>query len=139
MRIYIAAPFSKGDQILNIRAAFDAAEELAIRGHMPFVPHVTGLWHLVHPKPYDWWLRYDNVWLLQCDALLRLPGESPGADEEVALAARRGIPVYHSLHRVPPGDPDDIAAYRHMMRAAQSEEARAIAAMLDSAPKEAAQ
>lgn len=134
MRIYIAAPFTKGDQILNIRAAFDAADELAQRGHMPFIPHVTGLWHLVHPKPYDWWLRYDNVWLLQCDALLRLPGESPGADGEVALAERRGITVYYALHRIPPGDPDDIAAYAALMTKAQEAEAAAHITALDQAP-----
>jgi len=39
--------------------------------------------------------------LQHCDAVLRLPGESRGADQDVAIARRRGIPVYHSLDEVP--------------------------------------
>lgn len=39
--------------------------------------------------------------LQHCDAVLRLPGESRGADQDVEIARRRGIPVYHSLDEVP--------------------------------------
>jgi hypothetical protein len=39
--------------------------------------------------------------LQHCDAVLRLPGASRGADEDVAIAQRRGIPVYRSLEEVP--------------------------------------
>ena len=39
--------------------------------------------------------------LQHCDAVLRLPGESTGADRDVAIAAERGIPVYHRLEDVP--------------------------------------
>lgn len=39
--------------------------------------------------------------LAHCDAVLRLPGESKGADEDVRLARARNIPVYFSLHDVP--------------------------------------
>lgn len=35
--------------------------------------------------------------LERCDAILRLPGESKGADEDVRRAMARGIPVYYSL------------------------------------------
>jgi hypothetical protein len=38
--------------------------------------------------------------LEHCDAVLRLPGESTGADEDVAIATRRGIPVYHRLDQI---------------------------------------
>ncbi|WP_309105824.1 DUF4406 domain-containing protein [Arthrobacter sp.] len=39
--------------------------------------------------------------LQRCDAVLRLPGESRGADQDVAIARDRGIPVYYSLDEIP--------------------------------------
>ena len=43
---------------------------------------------------YERWLEYDMEWLTACDALVRLPGESKGADREVARAKELGIEVY---------------------------------------------
>ncbi|WP_292864952.1 DUF4406 domain-containing protein [Microbacterium sp.] len=39
--------------------------------------------------------------LQHCDAVLRLPGESRGADQDVTIAQRRGIPVYYALQEIP--------------------------------------
>ena len=39
--------------------------------------------------------------LEHCDAVLRLPGESTGADQDVTIAKRRGIPVYHHIAENP--------------------------------------
>src|SRR5579883_143649 len=39
--------------------------------------------------------------LQRCDAVLRLPGESKGADTDVRLAQERGVPVYYRLEDVP--------------------------------------
>ena len=39
--------------------------------------------------------------LAHCDAVLRLPGVSTGADQDVAIAHERGLPVYHRLDDVP--------------------------------------
>ncbi|EXJ53274.1 hypothetical protein AS96_00165 [Microbacterium sp. MRS-1] len=39
--------------------------------------------------------------LQRCDAVLRLPGESRGADQDVAIAESRGLPVYYALEDVP--------------------------------------
>ena len=36
-----------------------------------------------------------------CDAVLRLPGASRGADNDVKLAEARGIPVYRNLAEIP--------------------------------------
>ncbi len=33
--------------------------------------------------------------------MLRLPGESTGADQDVALARQRGIPVYTRVEDIP--------------------------------------
>ncbi|MFF0392598.1 DUF4406 domain-containing protein [Kitasatospora sp. NPDC004615] len=39
--------------------------------------------------------------LARCDAVLRLPGDSTGADQDVATARRRGLPVYHDVSELP--------------------------------------
>jgi hypothetical protein len=39
--------------------------------------------------------------LEHCDAVLRLPGDSKGADQDVAIARERGLLVYHSLEEIP--------------------------------------
>jgi hypothetical protein len=39
--------------------------------------------------------------LAHCDAVLRLPGESTGADQDVAIARERGLPVYLRIEDVP--------------------------------------
>ncbi|WEH43776.1 DUF4406 domain-containing protein [Streptomyces sp. AM 2-1-1] len=43
--------------------------------------------------------------LTRCDAVLRLPGESAGADQDVATARRRGLPVYFEASAIPPRTP----------------------------------
>jgi hypothetical protein len=37
----------------------------------------------------------------RCDAVLRIPGESSGADQDVRLATERGLPVYYRLEDIP--------------------------------------
>jgi hypothetical protein len=39
--------------------------------------------------------------LQHCDAVLRLPGESTGADQDVAIAGELGLPVYHRVEDIP--------------------------------------
>lgn len=100
MKIYISGPYSK-HMVDGTRNAILAAEVLRRRGHLPFVPHLSLLWDLVCPSPYEEWLAYDIEWLRECDAILRLPGESAGADREVNYALANNIPVYYSTEEVP--------------------------------------
>lgn len=95
-RVYIAGPFSKGNMLLNIRNAVVFGSDLLAAGIVPLIPHLTGLWEIVSPLTYREWLEYDKEWLLLCDAVFRLPGESPGADEEVSLAEYAGLPVFYT-------------------------------------------
>lgn len=96
-RVYIAGPYTKGDVAANVRAAMDAADGVLAAGFIPFIPHLTHFWHLVNPRRYEFWLVYDTEWLRVCDAVLRLPDESYGADKEVELALKLGLPVFHSI------------------------------------------
>ncbi|MEU6979436.1 MULTISPECIES: DUF4406 domain-containing protein [unclassified Streptomyces] len=47
--------------------------------------------------------------LAHCDAVLRLPGDSAGADQDVATARRRGLPVYHDVAEIPRRTPQETA------------------------------
>jgi len=99
-RVYVAGPYSAGDLAMNVRSAYEAATRLADAGFAPFVPHHTHFWQLLFPRPYDEWLKLDLAFLPCCDAVLRLPGESHGADGEVREAQTRGIPVFEDLHEL---------------------------------------
>lgn len=93
--IYVAAPFSAPDPIVNTRNAIDAAQVVWDCGGCPLVPHShTFLWHMLHPAPTEDWYERDLHLLERCDALIRLPGFSPGADREAEHAALLGLPVY---------------------------------------------
>ena len=48
---------------------------------------------MLFPRPYEFWLELDNYFLPLCEAVLRLPGQSNGADKEVQLARELKIPV----------------------------------------------
>lgn len=94
MRVYIAGPYTGGDPVLNTRRAVEAAEAVIATGHTPFVPHLTHLWHLISPHAVEFWYDYDLEWLAVCDCIMRLPGESPGADAEVKEGRARGLAIY---------------------------------------------
>lgn len=94
MRVYVAGPYTKGDVAQNVRDAILAADQLLQAGHAPFLPHLTHFWHLLTPHPWERWLNLDLEWLLLCHALVRLPGESVGADREVQYAMDHGLPIF---------------------------------------------
>ena len=95
--IYIAGPYTNGDPVLNVRKAIEAADELRELGYVPFIPHLCHLWHLISPHEYEYWMLYCFEWLERCDGLLRLPGESEGADREVDRMLILGKPVFYVL------------------------------------------
>jgi hypothetical protein len=43
--------------------------------------------------------------LERCDAVLRIPGASKGADQDVRIARERGLPVYERVEDVPVASP----------------------------------
>lgn len=96
-RVYVSGPISNGDQAVNVRNGVLAAAELLDAKFAPYCPHLTHFWQSIHPQKYEDWIALDFEWIPCCDAMLRLPGESPGGDREVALAMKLGIPVYYSL------------------------------------------
>jgi len=96
-KIYIASPYTKGDVAVNVKAQMDAADELMNAGFAPFAPLMSHFQHMAHPRPYEDWIEIDKEWIPCCDAVLRLPGESSGADGEVLIARRWDMPIFHNI------------------------------------------
>lgn len=99
-RVYIASPYSAGDAEENVMRQIEVANVLLNAGLCPYVPLLTHFWHARTPRDYEDWMRLDAEWLRCSDVVLRLPGESAGADREAALARELGIPVLPSVGNV---------------------------------------
>jgi hypothetical protein len=52
---------------------------------------------MAHPRPYEDWTKLDLEWVKVCDGLLRLEGESSGADAEIEFAKQLSIPVFYGI------------------------------------------
>jgi hypothetical protein len=98
LRVYIAGPYTAGCPVKNTAIAIEAGNKVLELGHTPFIPHLNMLWDLHKPHPPYVWLAWDKEWLKVCHALIRLPGKSPGADEEVRMAQEElHIPVFFGV------------------------------------------
>ena len=103
IRVYVAGPISKGNLNKNVQQAVDAGIILIHKGFAPFVPHLSCYMGGCVPDPmpfgttHDDWMSVDLPWVKVSQALLRLPGESKGADMEVSCANSYGIPVFLSI------------------------------------------
>lgn len=100
IRVYIASPYTIGNQAENVRRSMDAFYELVKLGYCPFSPLLSHFQHMVHPLPYDKWLEIGMEWLGVCHCVLRLPGESSGADIEVKTARKYGILIVESIEEL---------------------------------------
>ena len=115
MMILIAGPYRSGTgddpvkMAANLKVLESAAWPLFLKGYVPMIGEWVALpiWENAGGKTigdalYDQVLHPTAHRLLQhCDAVLRLPGASKGADNDVKIACERGIPVYHDLSEVP--------------------------------------
>ena len=110
-RVYIAGPISKGNLQENVDRARDAARKLIKAGAAPLCPQLTVFMSSNTPTidgsdpdnpkntgfDHSVWIDVDRQWVQVSQAILRLPGESKGADAEVEHAVGCGLPVYFSL------------------------------------------
>ena len=97
MRVYLAGPFRKGDQFVNVREAVLVGVRLRRAGHVPVIPHFYCLANYLLPMPDDFWMSWGMEELLSCDCLVRMPGESIGSDAEVERAKVLGLPVFYGV------------------------------------------
>jgi hypothetical protein len=112
MLILIAGPYRSGtggDSALiakNLERLEKAAAPIHRLGHVPMIGEWVALPILRgmdEQDSVDGDVMYETAYrLLQhCDAVLRLPGESSGADKDEEIARERGLPVYRSLDEIP--------------------------------------
>lgn len=113
--ILIAGPYRGGtnDDPKLIQENLEKLEAVALplfrKGHLPVIGEwlALPLMHLAGSKHIG-----DSVWneiqypvahrlLEKCDAVLRLEGESKGADNDVRIAKERGLKIYYNLQDIP--------------------------------------
>lgn len=97
IKVYIASPYTLGDVAVNVKAQLDCVDELMNLGFAPFAPLYSHFQHMAHPRPYQDWIKIDLEWVNVCDCVLRLPGESTGADGEVRFAEELNKPVFYNI------------------------------------------
>jgi hypothetical protein len=96
--VYIASPYSKGDNFVNTQLQIKTANKLLDYGFIPISPLMNSVWYnMQKERPWDIWMQIDYELILKCDYLLRLEGESKGADLEVEFAKKNNIPVVYYL------------------------------------------
>jgi len=113
--ILIAGPYRSGtgdDPDLlaaNLRALEEAAWPVFRAGHVPMIgewvalPVMRGAGSTGVGDAVSEQVLYPTAerLLQHCDAVLRLPGASTGADQDVRIARERGLPVYERMEDVP--------------------------------------
>ena len=91
--LYLAGPYSSAPTANTRRSIITADAIYAHTGYAPLIPHLGILWDATCPHPPEWWYEYDMHLLRACDAIVRLPGASSGADAEMAEAERLCLEV----------------------------------------------
>jgi len=115
MMILIAGPYRSGTgddparMAANLAALEAAAWPIFQKGHVPMIGEWVALpvlrgagGDIVGGRLYDAVMHPTAHRLLEhCDAVLRLPGASTGADNDVRIARAFGLPVYSALDEIP--------------------------------------
>lgn len=113
--ILIAGPYRSGTDgdaariEANLRALEAQALPIYQAGHIPMigewvalpVARAAGSREVGDPISERFLYPVASRLLERCDAVLRIPGASKGADEDVRIARERGLPVYFHLSEVP--------------------------------------
>lgn len=92
--VYMAGPITKPCPLLNAKRAMLLWDRLRLKGFVPMCPHLSVLQQMCGPTlTHAEWLDHDFEVILRCDVVMRMPGESAGADMETDFAKHHGIPV----------------------------------------------
>ena len=112
MWIMVAGPYRSGartesERVRNLRELNRTVHEVFRRGHTPVIGVNLAL-PIIEAAGEEW---YDEIMMPlslaaaeRCDGILRVGGESDGADQEVKRVRDHGGVVFHSLDEVPDVD-----------------------------------
>lgn len=106
--VYIASPFTHGDNGINVQFQCAIWEQLMNDGLVwPYAPLWNHFQHLLYPRKGSDMTEFDNAIIPRLDACLRLDSacakleytqhESAGADSEVDLFHSLNKPVFYSI------------------------------------------
>jgi len=109
MYIMVAGPYTAGstdrekwkeNHIYLNKVAYD----VHLKGHVPVIG-VNAALPIIETVGFD---QFDELMMPislamaeRCDAVLRVGGPSTGADQEVEVFKRRGLPIYYDLNEIP--------------------------------------
>jgi hypothetical protein len=113
--VLIAGPYRSGTEDIprrmaeNLRILEQYALPLYRAGHLPMIgewvalPIIreAGSASVGDPVYAEYLYPVASRLLERCDAVLRIPGESKGADQDVEIARRRGLPIFYKIEDVP--------------------------------------
>jgi hypothetical protein len=92
--VYLAGPYSLGDQAANVHRICVIADKLMDIGAIVYNPLLSHFQQILRPRPTDYWYDHTLRWLARCDVMVYLPGKSKGVLQERTFAKQHGIPVY---------------------------------------------
>jgi len=109
--VYIASPYTRGDVAVNTHFQCRVFDRLLGDGMvLPVAPLWSHFQHLLFPRQYEDWIRYDQEMLQLYDCCLRLAAahealgyhqyDSSGADAEVAAFHKMDKPVFNSIEEL---------------------------------------
>ena len=99
--VYIASSYTKIDNFVAVQRQIKVGNQLLDLGVIPISPLLNAVYyHAQKERDWEFWMDIDYSLIDKCDALLRLEGESKGADLEVIHAKEKSIPVYFGLENL---------------------------------------
>jgi hypothetical protein len=107
--VMVSGPYGTGarsdvERAENLRTLNRAAVEVFRRGHVPIVGINLALpmLEVAGPRAYDELILPLSLAAAErCDVVLRIGGDSVGADAEVAAIAKRGGAIFRSVDELP--------------------------------------
>lgn len=98
--VYISGPITKGNKNHNIFQAMEAHQRLLLLRFSVIDPMPSMLYPFNNEIEHQAWLENDLPHVRVASAVLRLPGESLGAEMECLYAEQCGVPIYHSIEEL---------------------------------------
>lgn len=101
VKVFIASPYTRGEIDKNMQNQKDISNKLIDLGFCPLP--IALCYHQLAidlPREYNVWIELTANWIQKCDCILRLPGESLGADNELEIAKELNMPIFYEIEEL---------------------------------------